>query len=256
VRAALLLLLIASHARADATDIVDREVVLPRHHIRGALTLGYSLVARSEGTPLSIAPDLWAGVTEDLTVGVIHSAPSVDRIDARASICLRESALGCDRAYQGSGLDVRYRLGPSQSRISVAARTRFLIRDVDPWKPAVTIGAVARWSRGRFSIATDPFLRFGLANTDKGNRTAFALPLWLGVQPTCRWLLQIHSGADGDLAVIRDGWHIPFSLVVTARATSKLDVILEAGFSQLYGPQTDIRQRSVLLTVAWQGGLR
>ena len=35
------------------------------------------------------------------------------------------------------------------SSVDVAVRGRFLIHDVDPWKPAVTAGALIRWSRGR-----------------------------------------------------------------------------------------------------------
>ena len=246
---AFVMTLASSSAFADSNDIITRPLVLERHHVQAALTLEYSLVTRSVGTPLSIAPDAWVGVTERLTVGVIHSSPSVDRIGSRASFCVRQSELTCDRAYQGSGIDVRYRL--RDAPFAVAPRVRLLVRDVDPWKPAVTIGTLARWTRGRFSIKTDPYLRFGLANTDHGNRAAFVLPVWLGVQPTCRWLVELHTGAEGDLAVLRDGWHMPFSLVVTARATRALDVVVEAGFSQIYGPQIDYRQRALMITAAY-----
>lgn len=210
------------------------------------MTLHYSLVPRSTGEPISIAPDAWYGITDRLTVGLVHSSPSVDRIDARASFCLRGTDLTCDRAYRGSGLDVRYRLHEN-----FAPRARLLVRDVDPFKPALAIGALARWTSGRFSVKTDPYVRLGLANRDQGNRAAFVIPVWVGFQPTCRWLLELHTGADGDLAVLRDGWHMPLSAVVTARATAAIDVVVEAGFSQLYGPQIDIRQRSLLVTVAY-----
>lgn len=246
VTAALLLVLAATPAHADATDLVTRPLVLARGELRAQLTLEYSLYERSAGTPLALAPDAWVGVTERLTVGVIHSSQSVDRIGARATFCVRTSELLCDRAYQGSGLDARYAVAPW-----AAARVRFLIRDVDPWKPAVTLGTLARWTRGRFAITTDPYLRLGLANRDRGNRAALVLPVWFGVQPTCRWLVELHTGADGDLAVWRDGWHMPFGLAVTARATAALDVRVEAGFQQLYGPQTDIKQRAVMVSVAY-----
>ncbi len=236
-------------ARADSTDLVTRPLALDRNHVRASLTLEYSLGKRHVGEPLVLAPDAWVGATERLTVGIIHSSPSVDRIGGRASFCVRESALTCDAPYQGSGVDLRYRL--SDAPLAIAPRVRFLIRDLDPFKPAVTLGTLVRWSRGRFSVTTDPFLRFGLANTDQGNRAAFSLPIWLGVQPTCRWLVELHTGADGDLAVIRDGWHMPLSLVVTARATAQVDVIVEAGFPQLYGPQTNIDERAVMITAAY-----
>lgn len=218
------------------------------------LSLEYSLYEHMVGRPIALAPDLWYGVTQRLTVGLIHSSQSVDRIGARSTVCLRQSELLCDEAYQGSGVDVRYRL--RDAPLAIAPRVRFLVRDVDPWKPAVTIGTLARWSRGRFSITTDPYLRFGLTNQQQGNRAAFVVPFWFGVQPTCRWLVEVHTGADGDFAVLDDGWHMPLGLVVTARATSTLDVSVEAGFSQIYGPQIDSKQRYLMLTVAYRSGGR
>jgi hypothetical protein len=197
-----------------------------------------------EGDVVSLAPDAWIGVTERWTAGVIHSSQSVDRIGSRASFCLRTNELLCDQAYQGSGVDVRYRLFDH-----LVPRARFLIRDTDPWKPALTLGALMRWTRGRFAITTDPYIRIGLANLHQGNRTAFNVPVWFGLQPTCRWLIEFHTGADGDFRVIRDGWHMPASIVVTARATENLDISVEAGLQQAYGPQIDTKQRSVIVTL-------
>ena len=250
MRVLLALLMFAGVARADSDDLVTRPLALARGQLHLQLTLEYSLITRSTGTPLSIAPDAWLGVTDRLTVGVIHSNTSVDRIGSRSTFCLRESREGCDRPYQGSGVDVRYRA--RDGALAVAPRARLLLRDVDPWKPAVTLGTLVRWSRGRFSIASDPYVRLGLANRDEGNRAAFVVPLFLGVQPTCRWLVELHTGVDGDFAVIRDGWHMPFALRVTAAATGAIDVVVEAGAPQLYGPQIDIKQRHVMIGVAYR----
>jgi hypothetical protein len=247
----------ARGARADSTDIIERPLALGSGELRAGLSLEYSLYERMEGDVVSLAPDAWFGVTERWTAGVIHSSQSVDRIGSRASFCLRTNDLLCDRAYQGSGLDVRYRL-----RDHLVPRMRLLVRDTDPFKPAVTLGALARWTHGRFAITTDPYLRIGLANLHAGNRTAVSLPVWFGVQPTCRWLIEFHTGAEGDLRVLRDGWHMPASIVVTARATAQLDVSVEAGLQQAYGPQIDIKQREVIVTLtlgstalarAWRG---
>ena len=250
MRVLLPLLLFAGVARAESDDLVTRPLALARGQLHAQLTLEYSLIQRSTGTPLSLAPDAWVGVTERLTVGVIHSNQSVDRIGSRSTFCLRESREGCDQPYQGSGIDVRYRL--RDAPLAVAPRVRLLLRDIDPWKPAVTLGTIVRWTRGRFSIASDPYVRLGLANRDKGNRAAFVVPLFLGVQPTCRWLVEVHTGVDGDFAVIRDGWHMPVGLRITAAATSAIDVIVEAGGSQLYGRQVDIKQRHLMIGVAYR----
>ena len=237
-------------AHAETNDLVTRPLVLPAGGFDAQLTTEINLQKARYGRPLSLAPDLWYGITPRWTIGLIHSNPSVDRIDATATFCLRRFQTRCDRLYRGSGIDLRWswKTGP----LSVAPRARLLLRDVDPVKPAVTLGAMVRWTRGRFAIESDPYLRLGLIKRDEGNRAALFVPIWLAMQPTCRWLLAIHTGWDSELAILRDGWHIPFGLVIRARATMQIDVGVEAGFTSLLGPQNNIKQRAALVTIGWR----
>jgi hypothetical protein len=237
-------------AHAEPRDLVTRPLVLDAGGIDARVTTEINLQKNRYSRPLSIAPDIWYGVTSQWTVGLIHSNRSVDRIDAGATFCLRRFQTRCDRLYRGSGIDVRWswRTGA----LAVAPRARLLLRDVDPMKPAITAGALVRWTRGRFAIESDPYLRLGLANRDLGNRAALFVPVLLAMQPTCRWLLAIHTGWDSDLAVAGDGFHIPFGLVIQARATSQVDISVEAGFTSLLGPQNNIKQRAALVTVGWR----
>jgi hypothetical protein len=182
---------------------------------------------------------------------VIHSSASVDQIDAGATLCVRDLPIpACSHAYRGSGVDVRYsaRVGA----LAIAPRARVLVRAIDPFKPAVTLGALVRWVRGRFAIASDPFVRVPLANAELGNRAALSIPLWLAVQPAAGWMLAVHTGFDADLAVIGDGSHNPFGVAVTARVTRELDVALELGWPRLFGPQYDARVGAILLAVDWR----
>jgi len=237
-------------AHAEPNDLVTRPFVLPAGGFEVQLTAEINLQKNRYGRPLSLAPDLWYGITPRWTIGLIHSNPSVDRIDATATFCLRRFQTRCDRLYRGSGIDLRWswKSGP----LAVAPRARLLVRDVDPIKPAVTVGTLVRWTHGRFAIESDPYLRLGLMNRDEGNRAALFVPIWLAMQPTCRWLLAIHTGWDSELAIWRDGFHIPFGLVIRARATMQLDVGVEAGFTSLLGPQNNIKQRAALVTIGWR----
>jgi len=245
--------LAAPLAHAEATDLVGDSIVLPARTLDVRLTWEVNLQKGRYTRPLSMAPDLWFGLTDRWTIGVTHSNASVDRIDVGATFCVREFSSVCDRSYRGSHLDVRWSW--REGALAIAPRGRLLLRDVDPLKPAVALGALARWTRGRFRIASDPYVRVGLANTDRGNRPAVMVPLWLGVQPARRWLLELHTGYDGDLAVWPDGWHVPVALVTRVRPTPQLELALEAGFSSLLGPQNNIKQRAVMLTVGWRGGV-
>jgi hypothetical protein len=119
-------------------------------------------------------------------------------------------------------------------------------------KPAIALGALVRWTRGRFAIESDPYLRTGLANTDLGNRTFLMVPLYLSMQPTCRWLVGLHFGWESDLAISRDGSHGPLGLVVKVRATEHLDLTLNGGFTSLVGVQNNIKQRAVMFAIGWR----
>ena len=121
-------------ARAEptehATDLVTRPLVLVAGGFEAQLVTEVNLQKNRYGRPLSLAPDLWYGLTSRWTIGLIHSNASVDRIDATATFCLRRYQTRCDRRYRGSGIDVRWswKTGP----LAVAPRARFLLRDVDP----------------------------------------------------------------------------------------------------------------------------
>ncbi len=244
------LLLWSSRAAADADDLVTRPLVLARGQLEAQLVFETSLDLRYEGSPTSLAPDAWYGVTDRFTVGVTHSSASLDRITAGASVCLVHRENVCDRYYRGGAIDLRWswRTGA----LAVAPRARLLLRDVDPVKPAIAVGAIVRWTRGRFALQSDPYIRTGLANTDRGNRTQLTVPLYILVQPTCRWLVGFHLGWESDLAVARDGWHGPLGVIVRARATQRLDVTLHGGFTSLVGVQNDIKQRALMLSVGWR----
>lgn len=223
-------------------------MVLGRHEIYARIVTEADLGPRRRARPLSLAPDVWFGVTDALTVGVIHSEASVDRIDAGSSFCVRELATQCSGLYRGSGVDLRWRWTPH-----VAWRVRGLLRDIDPVKPAITAGALLRWDRGRSFVASDPYLRVGLANREAGNRDALVVPIWLGRRLGDRAELAIHTGIDGDLAVWRDGWHIPLGLRLEVAPARAIGLGVEAGFSSLLGPQNTGDRRAIAVYAAFYG---
>jgi hypothetical protein len=237
-------------ARASPDDLVTRPLVLDPGDVVARVAVELGLESGRFARPLSIAPDVWIGVIPRLTIGLVHSNASIDQIDARASLCFRGDALTCEHAYRGSGVDVLW--GWRDGALAVAPRARLLVRDTDPWKPAATLGALVRWTRGRAAITSDPYLRIGLANQGLGNRTAVSVPLRIGVQPTAGWLATLATGWDTELANWRDGWHVPVALELVARATPHLDIGLAAGFPHLLGPQNNVKARAMSATLEYR----
>jgi len=241
---------IALSATTARADVTDRRLVLDGNQVELAATLEVSIATDPFAEPTSLAPDLWWGATPQLTIGLTHSRASVDQIAAGASFCLRTADPGCDRTYRGSNLDVRY-LVYEDGTVGIAPRARLLLRDVDPMKPALALGATARWRHGRYSIAADPFVQLGLYNRDQGNRTQLWLPVYLELAFACHWLVAVHTGWNAEVAGITDAWHLPLGFAARVSATRFLDIGLEAGFSTLAGPQNNVKQRAAMLTVAW-----
>jgi len=209
------------------------------------LTLEVGLRARALGAPVALAPDAWLDLPSGWRFGVIHSNASVDRVAAGGSLCVRTDDLECTHVYRGSGIDALWRWRPQ-----LAPRARLLLRDVDPVKPAVTLGALASWQRGRWIVGGDPYLRLGLANRDRGNRAAIVLPAWLAAD-VGRARLAFITGWDGELAILGDGWHIPIAASATVRTTPAIDLSLTFGWPSLLGPQNDFRNRALFVAGAW-----
>src|SRR4051794_35105463 len=119
------------------------------------LTVEVNLAHNAKAEPLSFAPDIW-WTGDRFTVGLTHSMASVDRFQPGGSLCVRTDDLFCDSLYRGSNLDARFQLEPW-----IAPRVRFLVRDVEPFKPAITLGALVEHTRGRWAFRADPYMQLG-----------------------------------------------------------------------------------------------
>ena len=247
MRAAVLLVICVAAARAaadPADDLVGRPLVLPAGGVEGSIAVETGLSTNLEGEPTSIAPDLWYGATDRLTVGVVHSADALSLVGAGDGICLGGAAHGCEQAYANLGLDARWSL--ARGEWSAAARVRVVTRRWTPWAPSVRIGALARWQRGRVAITSDPQLQIGLYDTDLGNRNAIHVPLWIAVQPASRAEVYLRTGVEGDIAVFGDAWGIPATIGARVAITCRVDLAAEGGLVRIGGPLGDAKQR-----VAW-----
>jgi hypothetical protein len=243
--------LAAAPARAAPDDIITRPLVLEPGAVAVELRWAINLQQRSMGIPMALSPDAWMGILPRLTIGLFHSDASLDQIATSSSFCVRQDPLNtCHQLYQGSGVDVRY--AALEGQFAVVPRLRALIRDLDPVKPAITLGAMLRWTHGRFAIEGDPYVRLPLANAELGNRSAIMLPLWLALQPAAGWLLALRTGFESDLVVIRDGGHIALGVDAATRVTDQIDLGVEAGWASLVGPQHDARHATLTVTAGWR----
>ena len=252
-RFAFLIMMMVGTAHAESNDIIARPLVLSQGQVDAQLVVEVNESENEAEKPLSLAPDIWVGLLPKLTIGLVHSNPSVDRITSGASFCVRTGGTPpaeCDHFYHGSGLDLLW--SAVEGQFAVAPRMRVLVDDLDPVKPALTFGAAIRWTRGRFAIGGDPYLQLGLANRDQGNDAALVLPVVASIQPTCRWAIELDTGWNSKLAVWRDGWHVPVEVGVRARVTANLDISAAYGFTSLLGPVNTPKERVLFVSAGWR----
>ena len=236
----------AVSAPGGPDDLVGRAVVLAREAGEAAATIEVNLSKRYEWKPVSVAPDVWFGVTDQLTIGLIHSSRAMGVIDAGNGLCSTGSTHGCPAAYDNIGLDGRYAL--RRGWLAVAARVRVIASSFDPWKPTVRPGALVRLHRGRFGITADPQLQLGLDHRDEGNRDWLRIPLWFAIQPARGVAIALRTGIDGELATFGDTYAIPVGLELAVRVTARVELAAFVGFPTLGGPQNQFTRR-----VGWLG---
>lgn len=245
MRTALAWLLLLASARAAADPLV-----LPSGQLEAALTAEVNLSTRAIGEPISLAPDIWYGVDDRLTLGVVHSAGALSQLEVGGGVCVGGAAHGCEQAYSESGVDGRWSIVAGEW--SAAARVRVVVRRWSPILPSVRLGALARWQRGRVSITADPYLQLGLAHIDQGNRNQIQLPVWLAIAPGARWSVYLHTGVGGEIAVFSDAWAVPIALGARVSITPRVDLAAEGGFVRALGPLDDGKLRMAWISVSYR----
>ncbi len=238
-------------ARADPDDLIAKPLVLAPGHVDAFATLEDDISSGVHDKPLSLSPDVWVGVLPELTVGVIHSDLSVDRIGPGASFCIETQRIICPNAYHGTGLDALYSVATGASPRS-RARSR-----TDPrFSPVLLAGrharrAAALASRPLVDHFGDPFVQIGLDNNRYGNYSAIWLPVVFAMQPIEHVAIELHTGWNSDFYDINDGWYTPAALGVRGAITQHWEVGALFGWLTIFGPQNDEKLRVLMFDVGW-----
>jgi hypothetical protein len=145
----------------------------PERHVlpakRGVVQafLDINLSKELEGDPISLAPDIWYGVSDVLTVGLVHSNRAmVGYLGIPGDgICFTGEEGGCAKVYDQVGVDVRYHL-KDMGAITIAADGGLFAMSFDPFQLAVKLGAVARWTSGKLAADLAPSVLVGLTERE------------------------------------------------------------------------------------------
>jgi hypothetical protein len=159
-------------AAADGTY----QLTLPK----GRLLLdAFAEINLSDGAvfkPFSLSPDLWYGATDELTVGIVHSALGRSGFIGGVgdSLCLTGTTGNCSSVYPTVGLDVRFKLKPTKFAWAIDGGVYAI--NTDPLAFAIKAGVIGRWQKDKLAIEAAPNLFFGLNERSVLNKETLNLP--------------------------------------------------------------------------------
>ena len=159
----------AQSEKAGAGEDVseERQMTLPAGRIFVQAFAEINLSEDAVAKPFSIAPDIWYGVSDVLTVGLVHSGRGATGLYGGAGdgLCLAGEENGCAKIYDNIGLDGRYHFYREGS-ITAAADGGLYAGSFDPLLLALKVGAVGRWQSSSLAVELAPSIFAGLTNRE------------------------------------------------------------------------------------------
>jgi opacity protein-like surface antigen len=157
-----------SSVPAVAQEMVsEQQMTLPggRFFVQGFAEINLSTDAAFE--PFSIAPDLWYGVNDQITVGLVHSGRASTGLYGPVGngLCLTGEEGGCPDVYGNIGIDGRYHFYRG-SGMTLSAEGGLFAGPFDPFTAALKLGVVGRWQAGAIAIDLAPNLFVGLSERE------------------------------------------------------------------------------------------
>jgi hypothetical protein len=227
-------------AYADEGSVQTEQLTLPAHKLVINGFFEVNLSKKQAFKPVSISPDIWYGVTDEATVGLVHSSLGTTGFlgGVGDSLCLSGKKNNCVHPYPNVGADLRYRLA---APFSVDAG--LFIRNTDPFQLAVKIGADARWRFDRLTVEALPSLFFGLSNrseVESQNKDWLYLPVTASYEIVDHLDVALQTGLALQWEEAGDNYSIPLALAGRYQVTKGLGLGLAFALPRLIAPSKKV----------------
>lgn len=219
-----------------ATAAAAPGLTLPAGKVNVALNAELGMNDGAAAKPISLSPDISYGVSDELTVALVHSrfAATGFRAVAGGGLCLTGEDGGCANVYDNVGVEAWYSLGGGAVKLAAGGGVHAL--SLDGGFYAAKLGLRARWQRGKTAVVALPSLFVAVTERDEvmGARVN-PERLWVPVQLLYRVAdpvtLGLGSGIKGPLQGFGDAWEL--SLGISAQYA--VDKSLGLGASLVFG---------------------
>jgi len=198
--------------------------------------LGINLSKEFVGKPISLAPDIYYGVTDDLQVGLLHSGRLGSQTPGLLpeGLCLTGKSNGCPKVYNNVGFDALYAFMKGDTQLS--AHGSVFVESLDPATVTVALGVAGKVKLApNMALKFDPKLLIGATERDAGNKEAIVLPAEFQMQLAPQFALLGQVAVYGPLDGFGDSYRIPVGVAGVFSASEKLDVGARFGLDNLLG---------------------
>jgi hypothetical protein len=146
----------AAPAAAQET-VSEQQMTLPGSRFFVQAFFEASLSKDNAFKPFSLAPDLWYGVNDQITVGLVHSGRATTGLYGGVGngLCLAGEDNNCADVYANVGLDGRYHFYRSGG-ITLSGEGGLFAGPFDPFTAALKLGVVGRWQAGAVAVDLGP----------------------------------------------------------------------------------------------------
>ena len=233
-------------AAAPGAEAGD-DLTLPKGRLVLNAFLEINLSTDAVGKPISLSPDVWYGVTPEITAGLVHSAVGRSGFigftgGTGSALCLTGSDNGCADFYPGFGLEARYKL--KTGMFSWAAEGGLMFNHLsDPLRFGLKLGAVGRWHSGQIALELEPSLYIGITNRSQdvlGMSVAFNRDV-LGIPATVLYAIDPKISVSGQLGIVLpledagDTYSVPLSIGGHYHVNESLTATLAFSLARLIG---------------------
>ena len=196
--------------------------------------------------PVQIVPNLYYGVSSELTAGFVHNPFAEIFQTSGRGLCITGSSNGCAKVYINFSLDALFSFMRS-STMDLAAHGGVDFLTLDPFWLSLRLGVKAKMAAGPLAIVFDPALNIGLTKRSDGNKEMLTIPARIGFMATSQLNVGVSIALAGPIDHFGDNYTIPLGLGATYALNSMVDVRAQFAFDNLAGKGggADLRTLSV-----------
>ncbi|MEO8698984.1 MAG: hypothetical protein ABI867_03040 [Kofleriaceae bacterium] len=199
-----------------------------------------NLAKGAAGKPFSIAPDIWYGVSDKLTLGLVHSGRGQTGFltGAGRGLCFGDKegvcALGLGKIYTSVGAEAR--IGLTEGGFPIALAIGGIVEAFKPDLVASSkVGFIGRLQSSRIAIEIAPTVFAGLTQRKvEGvsiNEDVFSMPVTLLLQLSPSFALALQSGVTLTIENAGDSYVVPAAAGLAVWITPKLSFDVAFGLA-------------------------